>query len=181
MRKRVHELNRIPTEFHEDGAPELPPLPDEFNRDQKTGTPKEKKESSIRKAMLVLAASGLVILGVITPVVRLQTQPDANPEPTAIVEVTTTPEITPEPTSAPTPVPTPEPTPEPLTGKIHIVVYSDILDIESAMAGGQPNRIIAEETFDARGSSAIRCRSCRPARAIRRKASCWSPKTARIT
>ena len=39
MSRRVHELNQIPTEFHEDGAPELPLLPDEFNRFPKVEAP----------------------------------------------------------------------------------------------------------------------------------------------
>ena len=148
MRKRVHELNQIPTEFHENGAPELPPLPDEYNRDQKTGRPKEKKESSIRKAMLYLAAAGLTVLGLITPVVRLnapEKTPVPTPAPTAVVEV----QETPKPTEAPTSEPTPVPTPEPLTGQIHIVVYSDIINIEAAMAGHPESFVLDEQTFDA--------------------------------
>ena len=186
MRKDTHELNGIPNEFREDGAPEYARLPDEFNRDAPSGGPEKRSRSSMRKVMLYLAATGITILGVIKPVVRID--PSEEPEPTAaqIVAVAATPtasaEITAEPartetpteepTQAPTEEPTDEPTAEPtveptaeptveptaeptaettsnLTGTIHIIVYSDILDMDRAMQGLYPSAILAEETLDA--------------------------------
>lgn len=140
MRKAAHELNRIPTEFHENGAPEFPELPDEFNRfPQKT---KRKEERShLRKVMLLLAAVGLVLLGVLTLKVRpaasaeeKETPPQTvstettaqiiTPAPTARIETasldattptarieTASPDATPAPTEVPTPKVTPIPTP----------------------------------------------------------------------
>jgi hypothetical protein len=66
MREQVHELNRIPTEFHEDGAPELPPLPDEFNRYPRRAKTEDRR-SRLRRSMLLLAASGLTVLGILFP------------------------------------------------------------------------------------------------------------------
>ncbi|MBR4906097.1 MAG: hypothetical protein IKZ44_04510 [Clostridia bacterium] len=113
MRESVHELNRIPTEFHENGAPEQPELPDEFNRFPRPAKAKEDR-SRLRKIMLLLAAAGLVILGVFAPLhpdprpaeaETVQTEKTETPEPTAFA--------TSVPTAVPTPAPTPEPTPEP--------------------------------------------------------------------
>ena len=144
MSRRVHELNQIPTEFHEDGAPELPLLPDEFNRFPKVEAP-EKDRSRLRKLMLILAFLGLSILGVfsLTP----KENAEVEPEPIASATVLPTSEPTPQPTEIPTP--TPAPTPVVLTGTIHLVVYSDILDIDAALAGEPYNTVLAEETFDA--------------------------------
>lgn len=158
MRKSLHELNQIPPEFGEDGAKEFAPVPDEFNRDWQPKKRTEEKPSLIRKVMLYLAASGLVTLGVITPIVRTNDAEQAaavpTPAPSEVVEVTETPRATPEPTlrptAAPTPepteVPTPEPTPTPpLTGQIHITVYSDILD----WSNFYPSEVLVDETLDA--------------------------------
>lgn len=112
MRKAVHELNQIPTEFHEDGAPELPELPDEFNRfPRKTKAVKER--SRLRRILLVLGAVGLISLNAAFPGMR--TEPSAEAEaPTAVMETATpTPTSTPDPTAKPTPEPTAAPTPEP--------------------------------------------------------------------
>ena len=91
MRKSTHEVNQRPYELHEDGAPEfvrLPsefsensapeivPLPDEFNRNAPIIEPERRKASTLQKIMLYLASIGLVILGVITPIVRIN-----DPEP----------------------------------------------------------------------------------------------------
>ena len=51
MRKRLHEIMDMPTEFHEDGAPEFPVLPDEFNRNAPNAEPEEVKNRP-RKIML---------------------------------------------------------------------------------------------------------------------------------
>lgn len=133
MRKSVHELNRLPTEFHEDGAPELPELPDEFNRFPRPAKAKEDR-SRLRKVMLYLAAAGVVTLGALSPRVHadLPSKADENAsvaqttrqpsgketdapvstiEPSVTPAPTPTPEpkatSTPEPTHAPTPIPTP--------------------------------------------------------------------------
>ena len=109
MRESVHELNRIPTEFHENGAPEFPELPDEFNRFPRPAKAKEDR-SRLRKIMLLLAVAGLVTLGIFAPLL-----PENNPAEAEAVqtEKTETPEPTALPTAAPTAVPTPAPTPEP--------------------------------------------------------------------
>ena len=119
MRKRVHELNRIPTEFHEDGAPELPPLPDEFNRFP-NAAPKKEERSHLRKVMLYLAAAAVVLLGVIRPTLRLNPPAEAEAVPPAAQTAATTQDATtpqpPQPsesTAPATPAPTAEPTAEP--------------------------------------------------------------------
>ena len=115
MRETVHELNRIPSEFHEDGAPEIPELPDEFNRFPRPVKTKEDR-SRLRKMMLMLAAAGLALIGVFAPL-----SPDSLPAEAEMVqtEITAgpakTPEasaVTPTPALTPQPTPTPEPTPE---------------------------------------------------------------------
>ena len=175
MRKSTHEVNQRPpelhengapefvenpSEFHENSAPEFVPLPDEFNRNAPVVEPEKRKTSTLQKIMLYLAAAGLVILGVITPVVRVN-PPEEEPAVAAAetpqpVKATVTPSAVP-PASTPKPnTPSPEPTAEPtetpvplLTGTIHIVVYSEILDMERARAGKYPSAILAEETLDA--------------------------------
>ncbi len=118
MREQVHELNRIPTEFHEDGAPELPPLPDEFNRYPRR-TKTEDRRSRLRRIMLLLAVSGLTVLGILFSRAQ-KSAADVSPErtaepgtPNAVVEATATPGQSEAPALAPTADPTPEPTPEP--------------------------------------------------------------------
>lgn len=138
MRKPVHELNRIPTEYHEDGAPEFSPLPDEFNRFPKPYV--KNQERSRLKKLLILAVAGLCVLGIFLPQKK-------EPAPPADAPATVQPDETPQPTEQPdeTPRPTAAPTPAALTGKVHIVVYAD------AFGDGQDyaNRILADETFDA--------------------------------
>ena len=151
-------------------AKEFAPLPDEFNRAEATAKPKGKRASSMRKLMLYLASIGAVMVGIITPVIRLSTSEE---NPTAEATAAVTPALTAEPgmtatpgatgqptdmpTDMPTPTPTPEPTPEPteeptpeptpkLTGQIHITVYSDIFD---AGTEPYPSQILADETLEA--------------------------------
>lgn len=138
MRKSVAELNCIPNEFHEGSAPELPPLPDEFNRftpPMKDDTKDRRK--GLRKMLMILAAVGVILFGGVsakqqdaeqpvseaelpaapTPFAE-QEKPPASVSPTATPAVqetpAPTPEPTPEPTTEPTSEPTPEPTPEPV-------------------------------------------------------------------
>lgn len=160
MRHSVDELNRIPPDYRNDSAKEFAPLPDEFNRFSQPAK-RMKKRSSMRKVMLYLAATGLVTLGVITPVVRVL--PEENPPVAEATEIpaaqtpdATEPPVptripTPKPTETATPEPTEIPTPEPtlapaLTGKIHVVVYSDIFDSNQAP---YPSKILADDTIDA--------------------------------
>ena len=127
MRESVHELNRLPSEFHEDGAPELPELPDEFNRFPRPVKAKEDR-SRLRKVMLYLAAAGLLTIAACSlqtkgrggtaepakadenaPVVQATQQPSGTETdaPTAAIEPSLTPAAMPEPTPKPEPVQTP--------------------------------------------------------------------------
>ena len=119
MRESVHELNRIPREFQENGAPEFPELPDEFNRFPRRPKP-QKDRSRLRKIMLLLAVAGLVTLGIFAPLLPENNQAEAEAAPTETESPANTPEAsvlpTVEPTSAPTTEPTPEPTSEPTPG-----------------------------------------------------------------
>ncbi len=129
-RKKAHEAVGAPPEFHENGAPELPVLPDEYNRkaplyDEAAEAAKRHKQ--FKKLLLVLSATGALALGLaVTPALK-QTPSGPDTEPTqlpVVVDVSTpeptveaSPEATQKPTEAPTPeptaVPTEEPTPEP--------------------------------------------------------------------
>ena len=157
MRESVHELNRIPTEFHENGAPELPELPDEFNRfprKAKAG----KNRSRLRRIMLLLAAAGLVILGVFAPLQPDHDPAEAEAAPAETARPTETPKAsalptvdpTPAPTSAPTPDPTAEPTPEPTPG-VDVIFYRASQVYSVALRLQVPERI-ADVTFRLRHS-----------------------------
>ena len=73
MSRRTREQDQIPTEFHLNGAPEFPELPDEFNRFPRKAKVREDR-SRLRKIMLLLAAAGLMILGILAPL-----HPDGKP------------------------------------------------------------------------------------------------------
>ena len=173
MRKNANELNNVPPEHPDISAQEYAPLPDEFNRTEWVEKPKGKEKSSIRKVMLYLASIGLVTLGIITPIIRVNPSEDAEAEATPTPVITSGPaaavtpiatirpteapvivpsqEPTPAPTEAPTPEPTEEPTPEPtptprMTGQIHITVFSEVFDWS---VDPYPSEIIADETLDA--------------------------------
>jgi len=132
MRQSVHELNRIPTEFHENGAPELLELPDEFNRFPRPAKAKEDR-SRLRKIMLILAAAGLVILGVFAPLSpenrpaeaeAVETEKTEQPAMTPEASALPTPIATPAPTDVPTPIPTVTPTVTPIpTPGVDIIYY----------------------------------------------------------
>lgn len=156
MRNSVEELNQIPSDFSVDSAKEITPPPDEFNAAAVRKRP-EKKVSSIRKVMLYLASIGVVTLGIITPDIRIQ--PPESADRTAAVSAT--PSTAAGATAAPAPetpaagsteaailLPTPEPTEmPPLSGKIHIVVYSEILAYDSSEPF--PSEVLADVTLDA--------------------------------
>lgn len=167
MRKKLHEINGVPPEDQNRTTPEYVPLPDEYNRFAPVAAEEEKKPSRIRKIMLILAAAGLATLGIFWPNKILPNQP-VNPDTTATAPSATevipsvTPSVkeptpqpnetpTPAPNLTPTPSPTPEPTPIVLTGKIHVVIYSDIFDMSIAMEGAYPSTVLADEMLDAEG------------------------------
>jgi len=77
MRRNIEEINQISPELPNDGAKEFAPLPDEFNRDTPTAKTEKRKPSSIRKIMLYLASIGVVTLGIITPITRVN-PPETN-------------------------------------------------------------------------------------------------------
>ena len=142
MRNSIEELNQRPPEFSVDSAKEITPPPDEFNRTAARKKP-EKKRSSLWKVMLYLASAGLVTLGVIKPVIRVnppEGEPAAvqeTPSPSAVAEAVFTPAAVQTETNVPAPTPVPVVTPEPtevppLTGKIHVVVYSEIPNYDNA-------------------------------------------------
>ena len=158
MRKQPHELNQIPPDFDSADEKEYAKLPDEFNREAVTAKQK-KRASDLRNIMLYLASIGAVTIGLITPVVRINSQ-DAEQvaEVTAVAAVTPTPEAnatlvvteapTQAPTEQPTPEPTQEPTPTPLSGQIHLTVYSNIAPW-TVPEDEYPGEILFEDTFDA--------------------------------
>ena len=125
MRESVHELNRIPTEYHEDGAPELPELPDEFNRFPRKAKAKEDR-SRLRKVMLYLAVAGLVTLGILVPTAKAA--PSEAEENVPVAQATQAPSGTgtaaPLRTEEPEPTPTPEPEPLPDCEPIYFFTHS---------------------------------------------------------
>ena len=110
----------VPTEFHEDGAPEYPVLPDEFNRNAPIVEPETDKHR-LRKIMLYFASIGLFSVGLLflssphtkNPAAPVTPPPAAQaselPALTAQPTATATPEATAEPTQAPTATPAPTP------------------------------------------------------------------------
>ena len=120
MRKRLHEIMDVQTEFHEDGAPEYPVLPDEFNRNAPIVEPETDKHR-LRKIMLYFASIGLLSVGLLflssphtkDPTASVTPPPAAQaselPALTAQPTATATPEATAEPTQAPTATPAPTP------------------------------------------------------------------------
>lgn len=154
MRENVHELNRIPTEFHENGAPELPELPDEFNRFPRSAKAKEDR-SRLRRIMLLLAVAGLVTLGIFASLLpennpaeaeAVQTEKTETREPTALPTAVPT-DV---PTPAPTPEPTAEPTPEPTPG-VDVIFYRTSQVYSAALHLYAPERI-TDVTFRFRHS-----------------------------
>ncbi len=116
MRQSVHELNRIPTEFHENGAPELLELPDEFNRFPR---PQKKAERRFdpRKLLLLLTAAGILTLGVFMPMRSANRTAEADAgvpaatagaNPTGPAAAAETPAASPEPTMQPEAGPYPD-------------------------------------------------------------------------
>lgn len=111
------------------GVPELPRLPDEFNRDAPpidTEAAEAKRRKHLKKLMMFLAATGAFTLGLFAfmPAAAPPKEPEASFAPTPAVSseaeaktpvpiVTSTAHPTAASTPAPTAAPTPEPTPEP--------------------------------------------------------------------
>lgn len=135
MRLQPHELNQVSTEFHEDGAPELPELPDEFNRFPRRTKVREER-SRLRKIMLYLAAMGLLTIGVFVPAKPTATSEAEENVPAAQATQgssdteTGAPVLTPSPKPQPTPEPTVLPDFEPIYFFTHsvsnaIIVLSD--------------------------------------------------------
>ena len=151
MRKKLHEIMGVPPEDQNRGTPEYSPLPDEYNRFTGTAaeepTQEEQKPFRLRKVMLLLAAAGLATVGVFWSDL-IETNPVEVPPtlaPTAVVE-----QPSETPTSTPAPTASPSPTPVVLTGKIHIVVYTDVFSMENLGEDTiYPCEILADETFDA--------------------------------
>ena len=98
-RKNIEEINQIPPDIPDMSAKEFAPLPDEFNRGEPHIREEKKKASSIRKVMLYLASIGVVTLGIITPIIRLNP-----PEETVTAEATATPVPAPTATAIITPM-----------------------------------------------------------------------------
>lgn len=161
MSKKLHEIMGVPPEYSGKDVPEFTEPPDEFNRF--AWATEEKKPPRVRKIMLLLAAAGLTVVGIFFPrhiaaPLPIETEattapqsiaPDATPVATdALPRESDTPiDATPQPDDTATP--TPEPTPVSLTGMIHILVYSEIFNMDIAIQGGYPSEILADETFDA--------------------------------
>lgn len=70
----------LPPEFHEDGAPEYPPLPDEYNRGHREPPAAPSKKSRMRQFLLLVFVGGLTALGLLFP--RLGAIAEPAPEPT---------------------------------------------------------------------------------------------------
>lgn len=114
MRKHAHEIMGIPPQYQEGGTPEYPPLPDEFNRNAPVVIATEDRKKRLRRVMLLLAAVGLTVLGILFP---RSVKSDAVEEPHATVSPVPTETATPAPavalTAAPTETPSPESTSKP--------------------------------------------------------------------
>ncbi len=150
-KKRWQSRTDIPPEYAVDPNKEIAAPPDEYNLNAPIVKREERKPSTVRKIMLYLASIGIVILGVITPIVRLNETEDAaqaTPASSAVAHASE-PTPLPAPTAVPTTAVTAEPTPiDIMAGKIHVVVYSEIFDTENAGQGVYPSRILDEQTFE---------------------------------
>ena len=65
MRKRLYEIMGIAPQFHEDGPPEYPAPPDEFNRFPPPEQETERAGSRMMRTMLLLGFSGLSAVGLL--------------------------------------------------------------------------------------------------------------------
>ena len=137
MRKRLYEIMGVPPQYREDGPPEYPTPPDEFNRFAPVVQEPERARSRIMRIMLLFGVSGLIVVGLlfsranvsvpvtqpIAPTVQASFAPSPSPESTAAVHTDNTsvpteeprPEETAVPSSAPsdTPSSAPSDTPSP--------------------------------------------------------------------
>ena len=126
-RKKNHELNGLPTEYHEDGAPEYVVLPDEYNRNAPYFTDAQreaKHRARLRRMMMYLLAAGAFTVLAVTPALAKNAKgqeteatqaPIGTPAQSPAGDITPRPDTTPgaEQTTAATPSPTATPTAEP--------------------------------------------------------------------
>lgn len=146
MRKRLHEIMDMPTEFHEDGAPEFPVLPDEFNRNAPNAVPDEVKNRP-RKIMLYFAAMGLFSVGLLFSSSPHTKDPTASVTPPPAAQASETPALTARPTAAVTMEPTAEPTqapaatPDPVPEVDVIYYYRASLVYYAALNISVPDRV----------------------------------------
>ena len=146
MRKRLHEIMDMPTEFHEDGAPEFPVLPDEFNRNAPNAEPEEVKNRP-RKIMLYFAAMGLFSVGLLFSSSPHTKDPTASVTPPPAAQASETPALTARPTAAVTMEPTAEPTqapaatPDPVPEVDVIYYYRASLVYYAALNISVPDRV----------------------------------------
>ena len=136
----------VPTEFHEDGAPEYPVLPDEFNRNTPIVEPETDKHR-LRKIMLYFASIGLLSVGLLFLSSPHTKDPTASVTPPPAAQASETPALTARPTAAATPEATAEPTqaptatPAPTPGVDVIYYYHASLVYYAALNISVPDRI----------------------------------------
>ena len=136
----------VPTEFHEDGAPEFPVLPDEFNRNAPNAVPEEVKNRP-RKIMLYFAAMGLFSVGLLFSSSPHTKDPTASVTPPPAAQASETPALTARPTAAVTMEPTAEPTlaptatPDPVPEVDVIYYYRASLVYYAALNISVPDRV----------------------------------------
>ena len=150
MRQGTDTINHISPDYSVDSRKEITAPPDEFNRTPAVNKTRERKRSRSWKAkvMLCLAAAGLVVLGIITPVIR------TNPVNTSSVAAANTPampvvaQATDAPTAVqtaePTVIPTPEPTAVPEPGADPILIRSSLV-FYGIIRFSEPDRIVSAE------------------------------------
>ena len=136
----------VPTEFHEDGAPEYPVLPDEFNRNAPIVEPETDKHR-LRKIMLYFASIGLLSVGLLFLSSPHTKDPTASVTPPPAAQASETPALTARPTAAATPEATAEPTqaptatPAPTPGVDVIYYYHASLVYYAALNISVPDQV----------------------------------------
>lgn len=113
MRKRLYEIMGVPPQYREDGPPEYPAPPDEFNRFAPIAQEPERVRSRIMRIMLLFGVSGLTVVGLLfsranasaadTRPAELIAQADATPSPSPKAAAAVPTEDTPVPTETPRP------------------------------------------------------------------------------
>ncbi len=115
-------------------------------------TPTPQKTPGISAAFVSEKPSVTTAAPVNTPTSAPTLMP--TPVPTQEPTETPAPTLTPTPTPTETPTPTPTAMPKPtsiqrMTGEIHITIYSEVFNMDTAMRGEYPSEILAEETLPA--------------------------------